>query len=629
MDCFLRSIVSLLLLAVVVVGGLVPPYPEGSPGGVFLGTILNDHSRGSTGGVCFFGAPTARLRAVQDFLLTRIAPGGRRGFLWEGLVLVRLCQLPGLCSTRVWKRAVQSWRCELVVVMLAQRSVFKQLQELSHVPCWTPSAAHVFLSDGSWARERDDRLSDALLSWGVIRPLFVEVKTDSTLDVRFPILFARRSIRVSPTEASRRWLQRFDQLADLHGFQYRTLYHTLIPHLYRYEGVFGGPDYRFLQIVLERQNATHQWIYHRSTDAQLNSTDLQYVDRRFLERGHVSFSLNRLMGDRADTLEKLYLNTFDGTCVLVPRRKLQTFILRLWQPFSQELWYAVLAIALLTVAGNLTLPRLFAVNYLLVLLFGLAVLEYRLAALDRTILLVLDVLLFLLREAYTAKIITYMIELQFEPELQTMADLGRVGPPLLLAPGDYEALAGTLTIIEPRPRVVLREDFSSFHTTWQEYFRGGFAHTVPCSYGQALVASDEMNAPGAPQFYLLRERLALHPEAFTFPRRSPFREKMRFFAASLLEAGIYGSWLKGDHYARDHTPTLDEILHFENLASLFYVLLVGYAVSVGVFLAERMGAIVGRKPARRWATRVRNRAAALGKEKSNIIITKAVSSTEK
>ncbi|KFB49165.1 hypothetical protein ZHAS_00017323 [Anopheles sinensis] len=614
MKCFLRSVVTLVLLAqIVLIGGSIElPDTErlvAEKVAKFLSTILTDHSGGSVGGVCFFGNLARWWREVQDFLPIRYPPGGR--ILWRTqFIAARQCETPELCSTALWVGGGDAWKCEVVVVALTQKHLGKHLETLSNVPFWTASAVHVFVLDATRARERDHQLTELLATFGITRSLYVQAKRDSSFEVHFPILFQRRVVPVSPLEASHRWLQNFDQLANLHGFQYRTLYHTLIPYLYRYDGVFGGPDYHFLQTALERQNATHLWIYHKSTDTRLNSTDLQYVDRKLLEWGRVTFSLNRLMvGHPSSQLEKLYLNSFDGTCVMVPRRQLQTFILRLWEPFSQYLWYAVLLIALLTIVGNVALPKLFVVNYLLALLFGSAIVEYRLAALDRTILLILDILLFLLREAYTAKIITYMIQIRYEPELQTMAELAQSGPPLLLAPGEYDKFAETLASMKPSPRFEIRQDFSSFATTWQEYFRPGFAHLVPCSYGQALVLSDEMNEPSAPKFYLLRERLSMLPEAFTFSRNSPFIGKLGFFVASLQEAGIYGSWLRSDHYARDYTPTLDEILRFENLASLFYVLLVGYVASMVVFVAERLVAKVraslSRKRLRVWAKRAR------------------------
>ncbi|XP_035907329.1 uncharacterized protein LOC118510047 [Anopheles stephensi] len=446
-------------------------------------------------------------------------------------------------------------------------------------------------------------MASSLLSFGIIRPLLV-LTNSRTLEIKisFPILFKKTIVPVDSSEALQ-LLSSFNQLANLYGFRYSTLYYLLIPHLYRYDGIFGGPDYRFLQTLLERQNATHTWFFHRSDDIRYNSTNLNAVDRIRLETGRVSFSFNRLLQTEPNKMEKLYLNTFDGMCVLVPRKLLQTFILKLWQPFSQYLWYAVMAIVVAAILGNLAMPRLFAVNYILALLFGSKSVDYRLKAFDRTILSVLDMLLFLLKEAYTAKIITYMIKSRYEPELETLAQLASSGPPLLLTPGDYANVNASLHTLSGL-RVQLRQDVPMLSTDWRTYFQPSYAHVVPCSYGRALVGSNAMHEMGAPKFYLLREKLLIQPEAFTFPLHSPFIGRIKFFVERLSESGIYGSWLSEDYYTQDRTPTLDEVLKFENLASLFYVLLVGYAVAMIVFVVEQVVALVGVRLERKRLTQV-------------------------
>ena len=62
-------------------------------------------------------------------------------------------------------------------------------------------------------------------------------------------------------------------------------------------------------------------------------------------------------------------------------------------------------------------------------------------------------------------------------------------------------------------------------------------------------------------------------------------------------------WLSDDYYTQERAPTLDEVLKFETLASLFYVLLVGFAVALVVFGAEQLVALVrmriGRKRERK------------------------------
>uniref|UniRef100_A0A182X0T2 Ionotropic glutamate receptor L-glutamate and glycine-binding domain-containing protein n=1 Tax=Anopheles quadriannulatus TaxID=34691 RepID=A0A182X0T2_ANOQN len=575
-------------------GGLQPIRNEAkTPLGSFLHDVMKGHLGYSAGGACFFGS----LSTVE----------------WQATNprVVRHCSGVEAC---LGMHSTEETKCAMIVVVVkasffsvdfylilllmchhlvlpVQGRVYHQMLQLSRVAHWSSRAVHIFVWQDTMPLENETQLASSLLSLGIVRVLLLHLNTRTkAIKISFPILFERRSIPADPPTALQ-LLSQFNQLANVHRYPHKTLYYVRIPYLYRYDRVFGGPDYKFLQTVLERQNATHSWFFHQSDDARFNTFDLNVVDRKQLAARRVTFSLNRLLPTDPTTMEKLYLNTFDGMCVLVPRKLLQTFILKLWQPFSQYLWYTVIAILLAAIIGNLTMPRLFAVNYILALLFGSKSDDYRLKAFDRAILFTLDVLLFLLKEAYTAKIITYMIQTQYEAELDTLAQLALGGPPLLLTPGDYERLNESFRTITGL-RIVLRTDFSSLTTDWRDYFRPDYAHAIPCSYGRALVSSHAMHESDAPKFYLLREKLLIQPEAFSFPRNSPFTGRLSFFAACLWESGIFGSWLSDDYYTQDRTPTLDEVLKFENLASLFYVLLVGLAAALVVFGAEQLVALV-------------------------------------
>uniref|UniRef100_A0A8W7JBB3 Ionotropic glutamate receptor L-glutamate and glycine-binding domain-containing protein n=1 Tax=Anopheles albimanus TaxID=7167 RepID=A0A8W7JBB3_ANOAL len=544
--------------------------------GELLHQTVTIHLRNSAAGVCYFGAGGARVafrRIIHDTLRDMDAFGGSRS-----MNVQRFCET-GSCSASM---QASPTKCGLSVVAVPGRLQHTLESLANNVPYWNSSAIHVFLLDNYRQMESDLQLTYYLARYGVIRVLLVCIAGPANrFHIRFPILFQRRTIVVTPDEAQH-YLARFDQMANLRGFQIRTLFHARIPYLHKYQGVFGGADNVFLQTVVERLNATHLWIYHTHNDRKLNTTNLHEVDQIFLSSGRTSFSINRLL---PSTLRRLYLNTFDGTCVLVPRKPLQSFILRLWQPFSQYLWYLVLLLAVAAILVNLVLPRLFSVNYLLALLFGGVAAVYQLRALDRTVLSVLDVLLFLLKEAYTAKIITYMVQIRYEPELETMAELARSGPPLLIRPSDYESHQERLASV-PGLRTQVRTDYSLIGTAWTSYFTTTHAHVIPCSYGRSLVHSHAMSEPDAPQFYVLREQLLIQPEAFTFPHYTLLIERMRFYIACLTESGIYGHWLREDFYYREWTIEPDEILRFEKMASLFYVLLVGYAAAMVVFMLE-------------------------------------------
>uniref|UniRef100_A0A182QDP7 Ionotropic glutamate receptor L-glutamate and glycine-binding domain-containing protein n=1 Tax=Anopheles farauti TaxID=69004 RepID=A0A182QDP7_9DIPT len=553
----------------------------------FFDEILRYQLRESVGGACFFGPPnTSWWQTVRER-----SKMGRDGFR-----VFRLCDGAECLKMKDSPRETQ---CALVVANVVKQ----QMEQLSRVPYWTHLAVHLLVWEDSRPLEGERQITSILATFGVTRVLLLSVDSKThRFSVQLPVLFERKMASIDQSQA-RRSLFEFNQVANLHGFRYQTLYYTLVPYLYRYDGVFGGSDYRFLETVLAHQNATHQWIYHVSTDSTLNSSDLHYVDRKLLRAKRVAFSLNRLLLSDANDTVKLYLNTFDGTCVLVPRKPLQTFILKLWEPFSQHLWYTVLAILMAAILGNLVAPRLFAVNYILAVLFGSKLVDYRLRAFDRAVLSVLDVLVFLLKEAYTAKIITYMIQTKYEPELETLEQLASSGLALKVSPGDYPSIRERVQYL-PHLRTIIRDDYSSFNTSWREYFHPSFAHVVPCSYGRALVISDEMHEPDAPQYYLLHEKLRILPEAFTFLKRNPLVGRLRFFVRSLSETGIYGSWFRQDHYAQDRTLALDEILRFENLASLFYVLLVGYAAAIAVFAIE-FGVSYGRARAPQTAAKQR------------------------
>lgn len=239
---------------------------------------------------------------------------------------------------------------------------------------------------------------------------------------------------------------------------------------------------------------------------------------------------------------------------------------------------------MLSIVGKI-LPKHFPRGIFNQLFYGSIIVEYKMYRIERVTLFALTILLFLLGEAYLAKLFQFMFNYQYEPHSKSVEDL----------------LSSSYTIQaeEPFYRTHLEITFPQLkgqieQTTVEAYFRTCDTAKVlvlPCHYALFLTASKENVDPntGFLKYYVLPERVPLLTNAYTHSRVQPFSRRFTTFYAELHEAGLLEHWFEASKadWLSIAESRLD-LVKFEHLFSLWKLLATGFGVAGLVFIVELM-----------------------------------------
>lgn len=121
-------------------------------------------------------------------------------------------------------------------------------------------------------------------------------------------------------------------------------------------------------------------------------------------------------------------------------------------------------------------------------------------------------------------------------------------------------------------------------------FDNSYVHLATCRLAEIFVGSFENVNPSTNdlQFYVLRESFHWNLVQHTVSRYEPFAEKVGSFHTQLIEAGIWDLWIQllSERYAKRTSELVTNRLSFDDLISLWFILLSGFTVSGAVLAGE-------------------------------------------
>ncbi|KAL1377233.1 hypothetical protein pipiens_016407 [Culex pipiens pipiens] len=191
-------------------------------------------------------------------------------------------------------------------------------------------------------------------------------------------------------------------------------------------------------------------------------------------------------------------------------------------------------------------------------------------------------------EAYLAIMTSYMLNVDFEPHLETMLDFERSSVQICMNPGEDAKLLRTIFIDElridlPEDRIIVSKSSKKWHeiTTCAWLMRHEAAEVVlesAINYDLGTMRK---------KFYMLPQRLTWGPKLHSMARWRPFREHFLSVMDWMVEAGFWTYWNE-DARLRHQQQTWDslKIFSFDDLVSLWYILASGCALSLSVFTGE-------------------------------------------
>ncbi|EDS29062.1 conserved hypothetical protein [Culex quinquefasciatus] len=126
-------------------------------------------------------------------------------------------------------------------------------------------------------------------------------------------------------------------------------------------------------------------------------------------------------------------------------------------------------------------------------------------------------------------------------------------------------------------------------------FDNSYVHVATCRLAEIFVGSFENVNPSTNdlQFYVLRESFHWNLDQHTVSRYEPFAEKVGSFHHQLIEAGIWDLWIQllSERYAKRTSELVTNRLSFDDLISLWFILLSGFVISGAALFYPPMNTI--------------------------------------
>lgn len=387
--------------------------------------------------------------------------------------------------------------------------------------------------------------------------------------------FAKTIIHFTNVRIMIQHLQK-DHLVDVQGYVLRI---SVVQFILNIIITFNplkveGSTAMFLEAFADHMNATIDWhvdVWHPSeAERQIINKRLDIITIRLLD---------------SPLVDSVYENQFHGMVLLVPEKLRGSFFKHLLIPFTNTVWIFILILIIVCLIVNNILKRCLTRNILLIVFFGTAIAEHKLPRFQRSMFLTLSIVVFLLSEAYLAKMFSYIMNERYESHLESLEEFERTTIPLCINFEVEEAYRNTILQISPNlhSRLVQRNDSKEWHDmascSWLVF------HQMAELFVNYKLNHDPITL--RKKLYMLPQILGWHQSQHSISRKGPFLKRFARTYQRVNEAGLYEHWkeLTNHQYIQRKWSSLT-VLGWDDLLSLWYILGYGFALSVVVLLGE-------------------------------------------
>ena len=295
--------------------------------------------------------------------------------------------------------------------------------------------------------------------------------------------------------------------------------------------------------------------------------------------------LTRRGCNAAMPLPQLRLQEKLNVRMMMPKKQRFNLNLQFLKPYKPEAWYLLLL--LVTIAGvlNWMFWKRVRVNILMVIIFGYHQESNRLTAM---IILIVQILKFILLEAYLGQVTSFMIRLRYQENPQTLEQFF-ASDILLNAPMAMDEMFIHLPVAVSEqlkkklklPRLSVVNDYG--------FYEPGFAYLI------TEYASDAMQKEVSDEtffnssfFYIMREPLHEFDSCYMFGLWSKFCNKFKACLERLYETGIILK-LTDDAWRLPNkalNADLSTVLMFSDVIPVLYLLCYGWVLGLLCFVVE-------------------------------------------
>uniref|UniRef100_A0A182Y1C2 Uncharacterized protein n=1 Tax=Anopheles stephensi TaxID=30069 RepID=A0A182Y1C2_ANOST len=284
-------------------------------------------------------------------------------------------------------------------------------------------------------------------------------------------------------------------------------------------------------------------------------------------------------------LKPISFGSVSGDCLLLPEVSRKGLFHFLLLPFSPATWILCGILLVLALVLSWKCRELFPNSLLLTVLFGDQETNLRYTTTERRLLIVGNVMLFFLTEAYWAKLHSLFIDSLNEPHLRTVEQFLQTNIPLEVVHTD--AIAYYQKLHSHRPLRVADPE-QHIHNIQN----GRCAFLLSCN-NALLLLHKLMHANRQvfrARYYILEQHVSKQLEGFSVFKYSPIADQLLHYTGIVQQAGLINHWSslyvgQLDGFVK-RTFVFHETLGWADLASLWYVLIIGYLFGTLAFVVE-------------------------------------------
>ncbi|KXJ62487.1 hypothetical protein RP20_CCG006904 [Aedes albopictus] len=382
----------------------------------------------------------------------------------------------------------------------------------------------------------------------------------------------------------------FDDRQDWQGYNVNIFARSRhYPYSAVVDDVLVGVDVEACKAIFEHGNMSYKFVVlpHYSS---LDHIMLRKAVDELLDSAFIHVIAGRV-GTASPYGQTVVVRDTDGVCLMVPRRHQRNFIYHLVHPFELDTWMVVAFVLVLDMILGVCFPIAFPHNLIMILLFGDSLADHEQTRWTRFYCFTCTVLLFLLSEAYLAKAIIYMTMTRYAPDMKTIAEFVASDFPILIDTGVMSSFNESETMSKLLSKTVEDPNFY-FHMDSSVY-----AYMVACGLGRRLVDRQVIDnyikhgREGKRRFYLVKERIMWYYHDMVVQYQFMYYARFREMVEWLGDAGLWDKWINDLHeneerYSQYELRDEDDILFLEDLAAVWYLVLVGWTISGMTILLE-------------------------------------------
>lgn len=435
------------------------------------------------------------------------------------------------------------------------------LDNLYLTDAWNPSGLFVFVYESQWNADTVQMYRRLPEQFGLQKSALQSPSHLASYDIytkQLTILNTSVEIDVSLE----------DSPFNAHGYELRTIAEPVYPYIGQLKGNFSGPFVQILNALSTASNITIRWVPKKSLIPDYTAmVHSDKVNVAFFKNLPAPYTMQVTVQDRSTI------------CLFIFERPIDNYFILLLSPFTDLVWIFIAGLTLIGLLLRFVYRKHFPRNLLLMTFFGLHVPSYRLTRSERSTLLVLNILLFILSAAYITKILETMCSYKYERHIQSIREFEQSGIPVY---AESVAEQARIKAIYPSWKVVVRRQ--------GEQLPENNAMTVRCAVAEFFEQSP-FNVDwetGLRRLYVMREPLFWDNVVHSFAKSNPLVERFGHVWDQLYEAGIWGHLVRVQvkRFFRKSKSFRETVLRFPVLISMWWILLYGHCGSVIVLLGE-------------------------------------------